>query len=353
MRGGRAGNLVRILEAAYRLDCNDEDWCRSLLVALAPELDCGAGLAAMSYRARAGRLNPLRLTTHHDSINLPELFTPEVLGSFPAQFVRRSMSQPWCVMTEIPGWSALPVHLLAPKGIVDFVTIVAAEKDGEGFNVHAPVPRRSAPPRGLRARLSDLARHIGSARHIRRRLGQSQPGMGCLAAVLTTTGQLVHAETVRGDPAALDRLRAAVVALERARRKPGDDVLRAWPSAIDGRWTLIDRIESEGRRYVVAVETREAVERLTLRESEIVGLAATGLSNKEIAFDLGIAHATVKVLIHRAATRLGLTTRQDLVERYRDRSRSWEEPKCPAVEPATVARRPDRAGLRSDKPRAG
>ncbi|MGD0674962.1 MAG: helix-turn-helix transcriptional regulator [Polyangiaceae bacterium] len=53
---------------------------------------------------------------------------------------------------------------------------------------------------------------------------------------------------------------------------------------------------------------------LTAREREVVLRALRGCANKVIAFDLGLAHSTVRVLIARAASKLGVRTREELLE---------------------------------------
>ena len=47
--------------------------------------------------------------------------------------------------------------------------------------------------------------------------------------------------------------------------------------------------------YDEILDIRRRIERLTLRENEILGYIITGMLNKQIAFELGIAEKTVKV----------------------------------------------------------
>jgi len=112
-------------------------------------------------------------------------------------------------------------------------------------------------------------------------------------------------------------LRDAVVELERARvpSRGGEH------APVDARWTLIDRFERAGRRYVVAVEDDAAglpaAGSLTPREQEVLAAAASGRSTKVIAYDLGLSDSTVRVLLMRAARRLGVASRRELIELHR------------------------------------
>jgi DNA-binding NarL/FixJ family response regulator len=65
------------------------------------------------------------------------------------------------------------------------------------------------------------------------------------------------------------------------------------------------------------VRGAEPLELLTAREREIVERALLGSENKCIAYDLGLSDSTVRVLMSRAAIKLGVRTRRELLAKVR------------------------------------
>jgi DNA-binding CsgD family transcriptional regulator len=114
-------------------------------------------------------------------------------------------------------------------------------------------------------------------------------------------------------------LRRAVLILDKTEAAPRNDVLAQRPDvrrAIGDRgpWRLVDDIKHAGRRYIiVAGVSVEGAAALTERERQVVAWAQRGHHNKVIAHELGISHSTVRVLLARAAKRLAVRTRQDLL----------------------------------------
>jgi DNA-binding CsgD family transcriptional regulator len=149
----------------------------------------------------------------------------------------------------------------------------------------------------------------------------------------------------RADPAAAEEpevqlLRAAVLAVEKARAATLDQSTRGareWQGLVDARWSLVESFMQDGRRYVVAREAapqRLDLGSLTLRERQIVGFACLGRDNKVIAYDLGIAHSTVKVLMARAAAKLGAGSRDELIATFRARWHPVPGSTQPEITPA-------------------
>jgi DNA-binding NarL/FixJ family response regulator len=118
-------------------------------------------------------------------------------------------------------------------------------------------------------------------------------------------------------------LRAGTVSMDRARgrlrKSDPERALGTWKGLVAARWTLVECFESDGRRYVLARENEPAPSfhaALSDRERQVLANAALGRSNKEIAYALGLADSTVRVLLSRAAKKLRASTREELVRRF-------------------------------------
>ena len=153
-------------------------------------------------------------------------------------------------------------------------------------------------------------------------------------AVFDSSAKLVHAEGAAKSVSARAALKRAVVAVENAKtrkgRKDQDASLSAWQGLVAARWSVVDQFESDGRRYVVARENEPAappLESLSKRERQIVGYVALGHSSKLIAYELGLADSTVRVLLHRAMRKLGVHDQRSLAAVFmRQMARGQTEP---------------------------
>jgi DNA-binding CsgD family transcriptional regulator len=116
------------------------------------------------------------------------------------------------------------------------------------------------------------------------------------------------------DPAALG---AAVAALERVRagRDTQGQAERIWEEVLQGKWTCVEHIESDGRRLLLLGknETRRVHERITRAEGSVLRRARRGLSNKRIAIELGVAETTVSAHLASALLKLGFESAAELI----------------------------------------
>jgi DNA-binding NarL/FixJ family response regulator len=89
--------------------------------------------------------------------------------------------------------------------------------------------------------------------------------------------------------------------------------------ALDGdigvHWTIVSRFEREGREHLVIVRKDPhwvALDVLSERELQAVRRLGLGHTNKQIAFDMGLSWSTVRVLMFRAAVKLGVRGQRQL-----------------------------------------
>jgi DNA-binding NarL/FixJ family response regulator len=115
-------------------------------------------------------------------------------------------------------------------------------------------------------------------------------------------------------------LRAAVVQVERSRGRlrhdDGREALALWRGLVAGQWSLVDKFESDGRRYLLAhrnePHARES-HALRRREQQVLELACRGYSNKMIAYELGIAETTVATHLGAVRRKFGCSSRSEVI----------------------------------------
>jgi DNA-binding CsgD family transcriptional regulator len=136
-----------------------------------------------------------------------------------------------------------------------------------------------------------------------------------------------HADGDAKASAALQSLRTRTVAIDRARgrqrRSDPDAGLEAWRGLVAGRWSLVDRFESDGRRHVIAHRNEPVPARvlaLTLRERQVVAHRVAGHSSKVAAYALGVSPAAVSGALRSAMLKLGVRNVSQLVHRMDPRA---------------------------------
>ena len=162
-----------------------------------------------------------------------------------------------------------------------------------------------------------------AAYRLRRRL-RTQVGtpLEQAEAILTPEAKVAHATEATVNSEVRELLSDTVRTQERLRAKDrrGDpNAVGEWKALVDARWSLIDHVDSDGKR-MITVQRNESVAPgavgLSQREEQILGYAALGHSNKLIAYELGLAHSTVRVLLARAAGKLGARGREETLKKF-------------------------------------
>jgi DNA-binding CsgD family transcriptional regulator len=208
-------------------------------------------------------------------------------------------------------------QLIEQINTLDFFGINGLDPEGLGCFVGIGAERTDLFPHeiGLYER---LASHLSTAYRIRQRLRQKPGDVAQQGeAVVRPDGHLLDARGPATEPDARAAIQEATRRRETARQRGEPEPTGGWLPRVSGRWTLVDTFDHGGQRYIVARENQsrpEGLARLTDREQQVVASAAAGRSTKEIAYDLGISHATTRVLLSRAYRRLGVRSRNQLFE---------------------------------------
>jgi DNA-binding CsgD family transcriptional regulator len=164
--------------------------------------------------------------------------------------------------------------LLAPLGIADFLGVAATDAAGDGCLIGAPLPRVTSMANLDGAALAAVAAHLTAGMRMRRKT----------SAPVT------------------------------------DDAVPIWAALVAGRWKVVDAFDREGSRFLLATQSdgpaRAARPQLTAREHEVLAHAAKGHSNKLIAHEMGLAPSTVAGHLTKAALKLGVGSRVELMRAF-------------------------------------
>lgn len=168
--------------------------------------------------------------------------------------------------------------------------------------------------RAARFSFARLRAHLAASWRLRVRSSEAPE------AVLTPSGAVVDANGEAKERASRERLRAAALDIARAKREGRSDpeaCLAFWRAMVDGRWTLVERVDTDGKRLVIAKRnqpTGVAHAALSPKERAILERAALGGSVRYVAYELGLPESTVSEALARAMKKLGVRSRAELVE---------------------------------------
>ncbi len=317
-------DIVGAVEAAYRMDGGWQDWLDGVLAAASPSLPPGKGRVAYLYDASdPGRMRVTHIACEGDAAAVPPEALVQVVETADPDYVRATWRSVPCALAsetpnveQQPGWAAVRA-----AGIADILAVNGVNTSGRGVWVGTWLAKPLHLGAARRATFARVAAHLATAVRLRARIEDATRARAPLApeAVIDERGKVQHAEADARERSARTLLREAALALDRARgslrRRAPHDALREWRALVDGRWSLVDQFDSDGRRYLLARRNEPFVasfEALSTRERQVASYASFGHSNKVIAYELGISHSTVRVLVARAAAKLGAKSRDEL-----------------------------------------
>ncbi|MEO7271058.1 MAG: LuxR C-terminal-related transcriptional regulator [Vicinamibacterales bacterium] len=325
-----AADLIAFLEAVYQVEQPRDVWILNLMQAAAP-FNRGAGIGGVLYDVSSG--NRMR-TDFLGGIGLPAgwleagramhhnpAVTTHMIAGYRTQICTtfsEQMTGPNVVETVRDAYD----QQYGDHGIRGHIAVNGIDCSGIGCCVYLFAHKRLTMSASTRGLLRQVATHLATAYRLQRRLQQPRsPAWARVEAVIKPSGRIEDAEGEARSVDSRQMLGRAVREREHARsRRAGEarDVSYGWRGLVAARWTLVDCYERTGHRYILARENApkpNGPDRLSPREQQVCALATLGRSNKLIAYELGLAHSTVRVLLTRVYAKFGVTTRPELIGR--------------------------------------
>jgi len=323
-------DCVRVIEHGYDLVSSERERNAQLASLHAAAFPSPKGTFAFTYRfdVETGAIAPdfdsLAYTDWAPEPLFPAVMSlaaryPGSINAFYGGLNVASMTQRFAEVGTLPAdFGAAIEETYRPFGIRDFYACCATNLDGHGILLAAATDGVASIPIRTRRLWSEVAAHLAAGVRLRNALRGTTPLDGA-EAVVEPAGRLVHAEGPAREAGAQEALRQAAIAMDRARTRAGradaERAVAAWRALVEGRWSLLDHFDSDGRRYLVAQENEPAtrtIRTLTPRERQVALYAAQGHSNKLIGYELGLSEGTVKAHLARAMGKLGFESRSRL-----------------------------------------
>ncbi len=304
-------------DAVYSLHGTEQLWLDGLLGAAMPIVGDGFGAWAACYHAEAGGM-AVRIHAMRDSPRAPSNLLAASLAELAPAFVAAELPMlhafTGCELDAKYGYAFLRNGRFESFGIRDGLVLNALNPDGRGVFLCAGQSRRVRLPANRRATLARAAVHLGAAARLRGRYaainGTRALDVHGVEAVLEVDGRLAHAVGVAREARCRAELGELARSLDRSRARGGRaDELAMRRGLVQARWTVLEEVDVDGRRFVLARDNRPAPSgptALSSRERQVLALAGQGHSQKLIAYELGLSHSTVRVLLSRAYQKLGV-----------------------------------------------
>lgn len=321
-------SAVHAAHAAYSLDISDEEWLEQLSEILGPRLDRGRGVVSFRWRHESGRgVRPHEMHVHagrrSDEAMLRELLarldSRRAYLAYGAPYTYRSLSEiahDHPTIDEITDDTDMQRHA-HQYDVLDFEMLRVDLETGRGwmFSVMLDEVGSLAPPR--RKLWERVGAHIAAGARLRDKLGGR--GVDDAEAVFDpVTESLESVSDVFDTAERREKLLELIEARRHAESIANSDPVRAmelWQGLIDGRWSLLDVIDSDGRAFTVLHENPMYVRStvaLTERERQVAYLVGRGHHIKLVAYELGLSASTVRSQLRSALRKLNCDDRSAL-----------------------------------------
>ncbi|MEY4583166.1 MAG: hypothetical protein RL701_7869 [Pseudomonadota bacterium] len=306
-----ANHIAQLRAAIYAVDVADNVYLQQLRDTWAhPELGGPDGVC-IALSACAERLAKLTGFVGRDPA-IEAIARLALESMAPRDKLRHLAGEPLAgLVTDVFGASEA-MRVSEQHGVIEFVGCLGPT--GIGSSLIVGTPLRAAPTidPNLGAALEPLAHHLAAAWRLRQRLATPDAFEGNAEVTLTPDGGVAEALGPGRAEVVRERLRRLVLAREHALQTL-DGAL--WPALLDGRYTLLDRFDRKGTRYVVAYvnpQTASSLAPLTDTERTVLEAIRCGRPAKLLAEELETSAPVISTVLHRALRKLGIANAIEL-----------------------------------------
>lgn len=343
---------VSVIEAAYDLSGDDNEWLGRVLQAFEPILGRGLGIYGLFYGD--DDLVDARYTVRHP------IFVASPPGFAEGIAKATSLEGPWAPRTTVFGNRSLQsfseaAHAAGHEeytklesvrwlrenlGIMDLLIARIDNLDPYGICIGAPSRAITRFPPKKAGLVSRLSRHVAAGHRLRRHLasetnaanGDAEPD-----AILSADGKSVldargEAKESRNRLLLTSAARRILNARNHVRPENPERAVELWRALVDGRWSLVDSVDADGKRFLLARRNDPATSEpaaLAAEERVVLALHALGHSSKLVAYELGIPASTVSARLRRGLKKMGLRSVTELSSVFPNAGRGSSNPTLP------------------------
>ena len=322
--------VFEILELAYRIDLPKATWMKQLAELIHRRRGLGPGALAyeldISKPDGPGELGPVEATGDIEGFAHNTEPLHRTLSTRVYHRVLQSGTHCSTIRTRLRSLgtsvAAYPVleDMIRSSGADDIWAVSTVNPDARTLTFSIPLERRYTPSRLEAGFWAKIGTHIAAGHRLRRRLAET-PAESKSAAILRPDGHVLelreealpHRDVLRRTVRALDRAKA------RDFRTGSSETIDLWKGLLAGEWSLVDRVDTDGKRYVLAIRNdpdAPAPHSLSRREAQVATYIAQGRSHKAVSYELGIAVSTVGTHLRNALDKLGVSSHTELAWLY-------------------------------------
>ncbi|WP_447969068.1 LuxR C-terminal-related transcriptional regulator [Nitrospira sp. M1] len=318
----KSKDWVALIEAGYQLEGDDEGWAENVLEKAAPLLDRGWWPSIATYR-----FTPTTIKLNHVRTTGPSFVTTAIrehVSDLPNEMIdllyRRDNgvgSVGEVVYPRFPHHQAI-VRRETQGVIRDSLVIPGHTGEGSAMALYVGFLTETPPTALERKRWPLITSHLAAGLRLRS-LAQFSFDSASVEAIFDPAGKEYDLRHTAKERSVCETLRETVRRIDRVRTRAGrhdpDEALQKWEGLVEGRWSLVDRFDTDGRRFVVAIKNDPSCpdpRGLTLRERQVAEFVGLGQSTKEISYTLGISLSAVTNCTARALHKLGLSSLTEL-----------------------------------------